>query len=37
MVPERRAEITGLGPLSVLLGLMATLLSGAVVGTMAGN
>ena len=33
MAPERRADIVALGPLAVLVGLMATLLSGAVVGT----
>lgn len=32
MAPERRADIVQLGPLSVLVGLMATLLSGAVIG-----
>jgi CNT family concentrative nucleoside transporter len=36
MAPERRAEIASLGPLAVLVGLMATLLSGALVGTIAG-
>lgn len=36
MAPERRADILELAPLSVLVGLMATLLSGAVVGTLTG-
>jgi CNT family concentrative nucleoside transporter len=36
MAPERRADILDLGPRSLVLGLMATLLSGAVVGTVAG-
>ncbi|MDX2158008.1 MAG: nucleoside transporter C-terminal domain-containing protein [Hyphomicrobiaceae bacterium] len=36
MVPARRADIVALGPRAVLVGLMATLLSGAVVGTIAG-
>ena len=33
MVPERRADIVELAPKAVLVGLMATLLSGAIVGT----
>ncbi len=33
MAPERRADIVELAPRAVLMGLMATLLSGAVVGT----
>lgn len=33
MAPERRADIVELAPKAVLMGLMATLLSGAVVGT----
>jgi CNT family concentrative nucleoside transporter len=36
MAPERRDDIVKLGPLAVVVGLMATLLSGAVVGTIAG-
>jgi CNT family concentrative nucleoside transporter len=36
MAPERRGEIVNLGPLAVLVGLMATLLSGAVIGAIAG-
>jgi CNT family concentrative nucleoside transporter len=32
LVPERRAEVVALGPRSVLAGLMATSLTGAVVG-----
>lgn len=36
MVPERRDDIVKLAPLAVLMGLMATLLSGAVVGTITG-
>ncbi|MGD9804634.1 MAG: NupC/NupG family nucleoside CNT transporter [Hyphomicrobiaceae bacterium] len=36
MAPERRSEIVRLGPLAVLVGLMATLLSGAVIGIIAG-
>ncbi|MEZ5817588.1 MAG: nucleoside transporter C-terminal domain-containing protein [Hyphomicrobiaceae bacterium] len=36
MAPDRRGEIVELGPLAVLVGLMATLLSGAVIGTIAG-
>ena len=34
MVPERRADVVALGPWAVLVGLMATLLSGAVVGSL---
>ena len=37
MAPERRHDIVAMGPRAVLVGLMATLLSGAVVGTIAGN
>ena len=33
MVPERRADIVELAPKAMLVGLMATLLSAAVVGT----
>ncbi|MGE0699545.1 MAG: NupC/NupG family nucleoside CNT transporter [Hyphomicrobiaceae bacterium] len=36
LAPARRDEIVALGPLAVLIGLMATLLSGAVVGTLTG-
>lgn len=36
MAPERRKDIVQLGPLAVLVGLMATLLSGAVIGIIAG-
>lgn len=36
MVPERRDDIVRLAPLAVLVGLMATLLSGAIVGTIVG-
>jgi len=36
MVPERRAEIAGLGVRAVLVGLMATMLTGAVVGVVLG-
>jgi concentrative nucleoside transporter, CNT family len=36
MAPERRAEIVELAPLALGVGLMATLLSGAVIGTIAG-
>jgi CNT family concentrative nucleoside transporter len=36
MAPERRDDIVRLAPLAVVVGLMATLLSGAVVGTIAG-
>ncbi|MGE3065803.1 MAG: NupC/NupG family nucleoside CNT transporter [Hyphomicrobiaceae bacterium] len=36
MAPERRADIVQLGAHAVLLGLMATLLSGAVIGVIAG-
>ncbi len=35
LVPERRAEIVALGPRSVLAGLMATCLTGAVIGLIA--
>lgn len=34
MAPERRADIVGLGPRSILSGLLATLLTGAIVGVM---
>ncbi|MBS0242168.1 MAG: nucleoside:proton symporter, partial [Proteobacteria bacterium] len=37
MVPSRRNDIVELAPLAVLLGLMATLLTSAVVGTIGGN
>ena len=37
LVPERRNEIVELAPKAVLVGLMATLLSGAVVGTILGQ
>ncbi len=37
LVPERRNEIVELAPKAVLVGLMATLLSGAVVGTIVGQ
>ena len=36
MVPERRDDIVRLAPLAVVVGLMATLLSGAVVGVVSG-
>jgi len=36
MAPARRRDIVELGPLAVLIGLMATLLSGAVIGAVAG-
>jgi len=36
MAPERRSDIVQLGPLAVLIGLMATLLSGAIIGVIAG-
>jgi CNT family concentrative nucleoside transporter len=36
MVPERRTEIAELGLRSVLVGVMATLLTGAVVGIVIG-
>jgi len=36
MAPERRADIVELAPLALGVGLMATLLSGAVIGTIAG-
>ena len=36
MAPERRSDIVQLGPLAVLIGLMATLLSGAMIGIIAG-
>lgn len=36
MAPDRRADIVALAPFAVLVGLMATLLSGAVVGTIIG-
>jgi CNT family concentrative nucleoside transporter len=36
MAPERRSDIVQLGPLAVLIGLMATLLSGAIIGMIAG-
>ena len=36
MVPERRVDIVQLAPLALVVGLLATLLSGAVIGTIAG-
>jgi CNT family concentrative nucleoside transporter len=36
MVPERREDIVKLAPLAVVVGLMATLLTGAVIGTISG-
>jgi CNT family concentrative nucleoside transporter len=36
MVPTRRAEIAGLGLRSVLVGVMSTMLTGAVVGVVLG-
>ena len=36
MAPERRGDIVELAPLALAVGLMATLLSGAVIGTIAG-
>jgi len=36
MAPDRRSDIVQLGPLAVLIGLMATLLTGAVIGSIHG-
>ena len=37
LVPERRADIVEMAPKAVLVGLMATLLSAAIVGTIAAG